>query len=222
MPPKAQPRPQPASSIRWLFKRRQTQQLAELSALTATEPSGAHPRRIAAAFNRIIIETTGLTDPAPVAQTFFIDDDITAYYALDALDALVTVVDALHAPAKLDEFHEAQEQVAFADRLLISKSDLVGAAEGERLRQPLARMNPRARITTVNFGATPVQDPLDIAGYFLDGILDIEPGFLDKDHHEHDDAVESFVFASAAPFNPDRLQDFFCTTFAAHAKDLMR
>ena len=172
-----------------------------------------------AAFDRIIIETTGLADPAPVAQTFFIDDDIAAYYTLDAI---VTVVDALHAPAQLDEFHEAQEQVAFADRLLISKSDLVSAAEGEQLRQRLARINPRARITTVNFGATPVQELLDIAGFSLDGILDIEPGFLDEDHHEHDDAVKSFVFTSTAPFDSDRLQAFFRATIAAHAKDLMR
>ena len=172
-----------------------------------------------AAFDRIIIETTGLADPAPVAQTFFIDDDIAAYYTLDAI---VTVVDALHAPAQLDEFHEAQEQVAFADRLLMSKSDLVSAAEGERLRQRLARINPRARITAVNFGATPLQNLLDIAGFSLDGILDIEPGFLDEDHHEHDDAVQSFVFTSAAPFDPDRLQAFFRATIAAHAKDLMR
>ena len=172
-----------------------------------------------AAFDRIIIETTGLADPAPVAQTFFIDDDIAAYYTLDAI---VTVVDALHAPRQLDEFHEAQEQVAFADRLLISKSDLVSAEEGERLRQRLARINPRARITAVNFGVTPVQDLLDIAGFSLDGILDIEPGFLDEDHHEHDDAVKSFVFTSAAPFDPNRLQAFFRATIAAHAKALMR
>ena len=172
-----------------------------------------------AAFDRIIIETTGLADPAPVAQTFFIDDDIAAYYTLDAI---VTVVDALHAPTQLDEFHEAQEQVAFADRLLISKSDLVSAAQGERLRQRLSRINPRARITAVNFGATPVQDLLDIAGFSLDGILDIEPGFLDEDHHEHDDAVQSFVFTSATPFDSDRLQAFFRATIAAHAKDLMR
>ena len=172
-----------------------------------------------ATFDRIIIETTGLADPAPVAQTFFIDDEIAAYYTLDAI---VTVVDALHAPAQLDQFHEAQEQVAFADRLLLSKCDLVSAAEGARLRQRLARINPRARITAVNFGATPVQDLLDIAGFSLDGILDIEPGFLDPDQHEHDDAVQSFVFTSAAPFDPDRLQAFFRATIAAHAKDLMR
>src|ERR1700723_4101536 len=74
------------------------------------------------AFDRIIIETTGLADPAPVAQTFFIDEDIAAYYVLDAI---VTVVDAKHADTQLDEFHEAQEQVGFAVRLFVGKSDLV-------------------------------------------------------------------------------------------------
>ena len=172
-----------------------------------------------AAFDRIIIETTGLADPAPVAQTFFIDDEIAAYYTLDAI---VTVVDALHAPAQLDQFHEAQEQVAFADRLLVSKADLVSDAQREKLHQRLARINPRARITAVHFGATPVDELLDIAGFSLDGILEIEPGFLDEDHHAHDDAVQSFVFTATTAFDPARLQVFFRATIAAHAKDLMR
>ena len=171
------------------------------------------------AFDRIIIETTGLADPAPVAQTFFIDDEIAAHYTLDAI---VTVVDVLHAPAQLDAFHEAQEQVAFADRILLSKSDLIDTAERERLRQRLVRINPRAPICVVHFGEAPVADLLDIAGFSLSSVLEIEPGFLAEDHHVHDDAVQSFVFSSARPFDPDRLQAFFRHAIAAHAKDLMR
>ena len=171
------------------------------------------------AFERIIIETTGLADPAPVAQTFFIDDDIGAYYTLDAI---VTIVDVKHADTQLDDFHEAQEQVGFADRILLSKSDLVSQEQCERVRQRLVRINPRAPIRTVHFGATPIADLLDIAGFSLDSILEIEPGFLGEDHHEHDDAVQSFVFRSATRFDRTRLQEFFRDLIAAHAKDLMR
>ena len=171
------------------------------------------------AFDRVIIETTGLADPAPVAQTFFIDDDIAAYYALDAI---VTVVDAKHAERQLDEFHEAQEQVGFADRILLSKSDLVGEGERARLQERLARINRRAPVKPVHFGETPIADLLDIKGFSLDGILEIEPGFLDEDHHEHDDGVQSFVFTSSRPFDQRRLQAFFRDAIAIHAKDLMR
>ena len=170
-------------------------------------------------FDRVIIETTGLADPAPVAQTFFIDEDIAAYYALDAI---VTVVDAQHAEAQFDQFHEAQEQVGFADRILLSKLDLVSVDQATRVRARLARMNPRAPVQTAHFGATPVSDLLDIKGFSLKDILEIEPGFLEEDHHEHDDAVRSFVFRSTAPLDQNLLQTFFRNAIAAHAKDLLR
>ena len=171
------------------------------------------------AFDRVIIETTGLADPAPVAQTFFIDEDVASHYVLDAI---VTVVDAKHANHQLDEFHEAQEQVGFADRILLSKSDLVSDAERAQVRDRLVKINPRAPIKPVNFGDTPIGDLLDIGGFSLDSILEIEPGFLGEDHHEHDDDVQSFVFTSAGPFDPTRLQEFFRETIAENAKDLMR
>ena len=172
-----------------------------------------------ASFNRVIIETTGLADPAPVAQTFFIDEDIAAAYVLDAI---VTVVDAKHASAQLDQFHEAQEQVGFADRILLSKADLVSSAESAALLERLRQMNPRAPIRPVHFGVTPIADLLDIGGFSLDSILEIEPGFLGEDAHEHDDSVESFVFTSTRALDTDRLQAFFRDTIAAHAKNLMR
>jgi G3E family GTPase len=171
------------------------------------------------AFDRVIIETTGLADPAPVAQTFFIEDDIAAYYALDAI---VTVVDAKHAPQQLDAFHEAQEQVGFADRLLLSKSDLVSADELASLRGRLVRINPRAPIKPVHFGETPVAHIIDVGGFSLDSVLEIEPGFLEEDHHEHDDAVQSFAFTSTRPLDAARVQAFFREAIAAHARDLMR
>ena len=81
-------------------------------------------------FDRVVIETTGMADPGPVAQTFFTDEEIGNYYLLDSI---LTVVDAKHAPKQLDEFHEAQEQVGFADRILMSKTDLVSETEVESL-----------------------------------------------------------------------------------------
>ena len=171
------------------------------------------------AFQRIIIETTGLADPAPVAQTFFIDGDMAAYYTLDAI---VTVVDAQHANRQLDQFHEAQEQVGFADRLLLSKSDLVSRVQLQSLRERLARINPRAPMRTVHFGAAPIAELLDIHGFSLDAVLDIEPGFLGEDHHEHDDAVRSFVFRSTVPLVQERVQQFFRDAIASHGEDLLR
>ncbi len=184
--------------------------LGELHARRAVRPD---------AFRRVIIETTGLADPAPVAQTFFIDDEVAANYRLDAI---VTVVDARHAPAQLDAHHEAQEQVGFADRILLSKTDLVSAVEARQLRERLIRINPRAPITPVHFGAAPIAELLDIGGFSLDAILAIEPGFLGEDTHTHDDAIQSFAFTSTTPFDADKLQAFFRDLIAARAPDLLR
>src|SRR5437588_501467 len=142
-------------------------------------------------FDRVVIETTGMADPGPVAQTFFTDEEIGNYYLLDSI---ITVVDAKHASRQLDEFHEAQEQVGFADRILMSKTDLVSDADVENLSRRLKRMNPRAPIKPVNFGNTPLDEVLDIRGFNLNAILELDPAFLTDSHHEHADEVESFVF----------------------------
>jgi G3E family GTPase len=170
-------------------------------------------------FDRVIIETTGLADPAPVAQTFFIDDAIAEYYLLDAI---VTVVDAKHAQTQLDEHHEAQEQVGFADRILLSKMDLVPEDEQIRLKDRLKRMNPRAPIKPVHFGNTPIEDILDIRGFNLNSILEIEPGFLEDDEHEHDDEVKSFIFKTDKPFDSVKLEEFLSAMIQVYSKDMMR
>ena len=170
-------------------------------------------------FDRVVIETTGLADPAPVAQTFFIDDDISDHYLLDGI---VTVVDAKHAQAQLDEHHEAQEQVGFADRILLSKVDLVSADEHQRLLDRIGRMNARAPVRRVDFGRTPVDQLLDIRGFDLDSILAIEPGFLSEDDHVHDDDIRSFVFRSDRPFDQDKLQDFLADIVRTHGPQLFR
>ena len=170
-------------------------------------------------FERIIIETTGLADPAPVAQTFFIDEAISSYYLLDAV---VTVVDAKHAQKQLDDNHEAQEQVGFADRILLSKTDLVDEAEQIKLKDRLKRMNPRAPIKPVHFGNTPVEDILDIRGFNLNSILEIEPGFLENDEHQHDDAVRSFVYKTDKPFDSVKLEEFLSAMIQVYSADMMR
>ena len=147
------------------------------------------------AFERVIIETTGMANPGPVTQTFFMDDDIASYYLLDAV---ITLVDAKHGHATLDAQPEAQNQVGFADRILLSKTDLVSADEVDSLRERLMRMNPRAPIRAVHMGQIPIAEVLDLRGFNLNAILEIDPQFLaaehpdaerargDDHHHDHD------------------------------------
>ena len=104
-------------------------------------------------FDRVVIETTGLADPGPVAQTFFMDDEIAESYLLDSI---LTLVDAKHAPQQLNDRQEARRQVGFADQIFISKSDLVAAEETEALIHRLKHMNPRAPQQKVHFGEVPL------------------------------------------------------------------
>jgi len=170
-------------------------------------------------FDRVVIETTGMADPGPVAQTFFTDEEIGNYYLLDSI---ITLVDAKHAPKQLDEFHEAQEQVGFADRILLSKTDLVSQDETDSLSKRLKRMNPRAPIKKVHFGDAPIGEVLDIRGFNLNAILQLDPEFLVDSHHEHHDQVESFVFRSQKPFDGQKLEQFLSGMIQVYGPDLLR
>jgi G3E family GTPase len=170
-------------------------------------------------FDRVVIETTGLADPAPVAQTFFVEDKVHEHFLLDAV---VTVVDAKHAPAQLKEHHEAQEQVGFADRILISKSDLVSDSDKIVLTERLRGLNPRAPIKSVHFGKTDIADILDVRGFNLDDILAIEPDFLGENHHEHDDEIASFVFRDKKPFIMEKLDTFLGGIVEIYGIDMLR
>ncbi len=170
-------------------------------------------------FDRVVIETTGMADPGPVAQTFFTDEDIGNYYLLDSI---LTVIDAKHAPQQLDEFREAQEQVGFADRILLSKTDLTGEDEIKTLIDRLKRMNPRAPIKKVHFGETPLDEVLDIRGFNLNAILELDPEFLADSHHDHHDQVESFVFRSEKPFDGEKLEQFLSGMIQVYGPDLLR
>jgi G3E family GTPase len=170
-------------------------------------------------FDRVIIETTGMADPGPVAQTFFTDEDVGGYYLLDSI---LTVVDAKHASAQLDEFREAQEQVGFADRILLSKTDLTQDDENQKLIKRLKTMNPRAQVKKVHFGDTPIEEILDIRGFNLNAILELDPEFLADTHHDHHDEVESFVFRSDKPFDGDKLEQFLSGMIQVYGPDLLR
>src|SRR5574339_534048 len=170
-------------------------------------------------FDRVVIETTGMADPGPVAQTFFTDEEIGNYYLLDSI---ITLVDAKHAPQQLDEFHEAQEQVGFADRILLSKTDIADEKETEVLVKRIRKMNPRAPIKKVNFCDAPIDEVLDIRGFNLNAILALEPDFLTDTHHQHHDEVESFVFRSKKPFDGQKLEAFLSGMIQVHGPDLLR
>lgn len=136
-------------------------------------------------FDRVIIETTGLANPGPVAQTFFVDEEVGAHYMLDAV---ITVVDARHAMQQLDDYEEAQRQVGFADKILLSKTDLVTPQQLAELKPRLRRINPRAPITTADFGRAPLEEVLDLRGFNLNEKLELDPDFLASEPaHVHDD-----------------------------------
>ena len=170
-------------------------------------------------FDRVVIETTGLADPAPVAQTFFVDDDIGQTYMLDAI---VTLVDAVHAPQQILEHHEAQEQVGFADRIVLTKTDLVSPADILTLKTRLMHMNPRAAIIEARFGQINLAEVLDLRGFNLNAILEIEPDFLTDVAHEHDDDVTSFVFREPRPLDLHRVEDFLGAMVQVYGPKLMR
>ena len=200
-------------------------------------------------FERVIIETTGLADPGPVAQTFFMDDEVAESFLLDSI---ITLVDAKHGQKQLDDRQEARRQIGFADQIFISKSDLVTAQELDALQHRIKHMNPRAPQKTVHFGEVALSEVLDLKGFNLNTKLDIDPDFL-KDaetdhhhahhhehghdcghdhahgehcnhpsHHHHDDDVKSFVFKSERPFNPAKLEDILGALVEIYGPRMLR
>ncbi len=151
-------------------------------------------------FDGILIETTGLADPAPVAQTFFVDEDVRRS---TKLDAIVTVVDAKHLISQLGTAHEAQEQVAFADIVVINKTDLVSPSELLAIKGRIRAMNPTTIIHETERCAIALDQVLQRDAFSLDRILEVEPDFLEGEHaHEHDEGVTSLSLTSDRPLDP--------------------
>ena len=137
-------------------------------------------------FDAIVVETTGLADPAPVAQTFFMDEDVRAK---TRLDAVVALADAKHLPLRLKDAPEAEDQIAFADVVVLNKTDLVSPEELEKLERTVRAINPTARILRATRSAVPLSDVLDQGAFDLKRVLAEDPHFLDADdHHDHDHA----------------------------------
>ncbi|MFM8899511.1 MAG: CobW family GTP-binding protein [Burkholderiales bacterium] len=193
-------------------------------------------------FDRVVIETTGLADPGPVAQTFFMDDEIAETYLLDSI---LTLVDAKHADEQLNTRQEARRQIGFADQIFISKSDLVDKTSLDALAHRIKHMNPRAPQQAVHFGEVPIASVFDLKGFNLNAKLDIDPDFLNADHHAHDhhhdhehsehcdhpshahhhvhdDDVKSFVFRAEKPFNPAKLEDFLGAIVQVYGPKMLR
>jgi G3E family GTPase len=190
-------------------------------------------------FDRVVIETTGLADPGPVAQTFFMDDEVAESYLLDSI---LTLVDAKHANEQLDSRQEARRQVGFADQIFLSKTDLVDDAAVEALTHRLKHMNPRAPQHRVHFGEVPIASVFDLKGFNLNAKLDIDPEFLNTDdgghhhdhdhehgehcdhphHHHHDDDVKSFVFRADKPLSPAKLEDFLGAIVQVYGPKMLR
>ncbi len=169
-------------------------------------------------FDAIIVETAGLADPAPVAQTFFVDQDVADR---TRLDAIVTVADAVHLDAQLGKHHEAEEQVAFADVVLLNKTDLVDADVIERVELRIRRINPYAKIIRTAHCATPLDDVLGLNAFSLDRILEAEPDFLTSDH-DHDDDVRSMSLVSETPLDLDKLRKWFGRLLQQRGQDILR
>lgn len=170
-------------------------------------------------FDAIVIETTGLADPAPVAQTFFVDDDVRARASLDAI---VTVVDARHILLRLEDSHEAEEQIAFADVILLNKTDLVDAQALEGVRQRIRTINAQATLHETQNCVVPLEAVLERGAFDLDRILEIEPDFLAEDDHEHDDAITSVSLRSEAPIRPELFLPWLRMLTAQQGQDILR
>ncbi len=173
-------------------------------------------------FDGVIIETTGLADPAPVAQTFFVDEDVKSK---TKLDAIVTVVDALHLLDHLDDSHEAVEQIAFADVVLLNKTDLVDQAQLARVEERVRGINPHAALHRTQNCAIDLKELLDRGAFDLDRILAEEPHFLHGHHHHHHDHasdVTSVSFSVDRPVDPERFESWIGTVLRLNGADIFR
>jgi G3E family GTPase len=191
-------------------------------------------------FDAIVIETTGLADPGPVAQTFFVDEDVKAK---TVLDSVTTVVDAKHVLARLDDSREAREQIAFADQIVLNKTDLVTEDELAAVEARLRRLNPLAPIHRAQRSNVALSAILGRGGFDLERILDLEPEFLnpphgeaghvhdedcehDHDHahhdHRHDDDIKGVALTFDAPMNGEAVSRWLNELLAAQGPDILR
>ena len=170
-------------------------------------------------FDGIIIETTGLANPAPVAQTFFVDDVVRAK---TRLDAIVTVVDAKHLPQRLLDSHEAEDQIAFADVIVLNKVDLVTPEELTAVEAQIRKINKFAKIHRSTKADVPIAELLDQGAFDLQRVLAHTPDFLTDDEHEHNDDIASMSFQVETPIDPERFNAWIGALLAEQGQNLLR
>lgn len=171
-------------------------------------------------FDAIIVETTGLADPAPVAQTFFVDQDVG-----DAtkLDAVVTVTDAKWLLDRLKDAPEAKNQIAFADVIVLNKVDLVTTEELASVEAAIRAINPYAKLHKTTRCDVPIEHLLDRNAFDLDRILDIEPDFLESGHHHHhSDEVRSMSFTIPGDVDPEKFMPWINDISQAQGPNILR
>jgi G3E family GTPase len=167
----------------------------------------------------IIVETTGLANPAPVAQTFFMDEDVKR---ATRLDAIVTVVDAKNLLARLSDSKEAEEQIAFADLIVLNKMDLVSEAEAAEVEARIKSINPYAEIRRATKSDVPVEAVIGREAFSLERILEREPDFLTSDAHEHNNEIMSVSFEVSQPIDPEKFNVWIGNLLQAKGQDLLR
>jgi G3E family GTPase len=193
-------------------------------------------------FDGIVIETTGLADPGPVAQTFFVDEEVRSKAKLDSV---TTVVDAKHIDLRLNDSREAREQIAFADQIVLNKTDLVGEDELKAVEARLRRLNPLAPIHRAQRSNVPLEAILGRGGFDLGRILELEPEFLnpahgepghvhdddcehdDHDHHHHhdhvhDDDIKGVSLRTDRPVDPNKVTRWLNDLLARQGPDILR
>ncbi len=170
-------------------------------------------------FDAIIVETTGLADPAPVAQTFFVDQDVGER---TRLDAVVTVADAKWLADRLADAPEARNQIAFADVILLNKIDMVSADELAVVEARIRSINPYAKLHRTTNCNVAISDVLERNAFDLDRILDLEPDFLEEGHHHHHaDDIQSFSF-SAGEVDPEKFMPWIQEVTQVQGPDILR
>jgi G3E family GTPase len=176
--------------------------------------------RRARGFDGIVVETTGLADPAPVAQTFFVDEDVRRR---TKLDAIVTVTDAKHLLEEINRAPEAQEQLAFADVVLVNKIDLVDEKSLATVERSIRRINPHAAIHRTERCDIDLAKVLGRDAFNLDRILDVEPGFLTEEHdHQHDDSIASLSLVADRPMKPNKFMSWIQGVTQRFGADILR
>lgn len=171
-------------------------------------------------FDGIIVETTGLADPAPVAQTFFVDDEVKK---ATRLDAVITVVDAKHLPARLKDSSEAQDQIAFADIIILNKLDLVSDAELQEVEGMIRAINPYAQVHKTKNSQIELDKILDRGAFDLTRILQIEPEFMEGKHtHSHDSNVKSIALTADRPVILGRFEEWISHVLAEQGEHILR